>query len=328
MIRTRRNRKNSAIRGLIREVLLHPNKLVYPLFLLEDDNGKEEIKTLPNQFRLGLNHIIELIHEASAIGVRSFMLFPVVAEKHKTSTADFALQEDMFYYRSMKILKNKFPEFCFISDVALDPYSSDGHDGLVRNGEILNDETLDILAKMSVLQAESGFDILGPSDMMDGRIGCMREALDEAGYTNTSIMSYCAKYASAMYGPFRDALESAPKSGDKKSYQMDFLNRTEAMRELDSDMDEGADFVMVKPALHYLDIISDFKQNSLLPVAAYHVSGEYAMLKMGADNGLFAYEKAMPETLNAIHRAGADIVISYAALDYALWYSKNHLNPN
>jgi porphobilinogen synthase len=328
MIRTRRNRKNAAIRGLVREHLLHPNKLVYPLFLMENDDAKEEIKTLPNQFRLGLNHIVELIENATALGINTFMLFPVIEEKFKTPTAEYALNEDMFYYKAIARLKAKFPEVCFISDIALDPYSSDGHDGLVQNGEILNDETNEILSKMAVLQAKSGFDILGPSDMMDGRIGHMRNALDQAGFTNTSIMSYCAKYASAMYGPFRDALESAPKSGDKKTYQMDFLNRTEAMRELESDGLEGADFVMVKPALHYLDIISDFKQNSLLPVAAYHVSGEYAMLKMGADNGLFAYEKAMPETLNSIHRAGADIVITYAALDYALWYKRNYLTPN
>lgn len=328
MIRTRRNRKNSAIRGLVREHLLHPNKLVYPLFLMENDDAKEAIKTLPNQFRLGLNHIISEVEKACNLGVNSFMLFPVVEEKYKTPTAEYALKEDMFYYRAIKTLKSKFPDVCFISDIALDPYSSDGHDGLVKDGEILNDETLEVLSKMAVLQAKNGFDILGPSDMMDGRIGHMRQMLDESGYSNTSIMSYCAKYASAMYGPFRDALESAPKSGDKKTYQMDFLNRTEAMRELDSDIIEGADFVIVKPALHYLDIISDFKQNSPLPVAAYHVSGEYAMLKMGAENGLFAYEKAMPETLNAIHRAGSDIVISYAAIDYAEWYRDNYLAPN
>lgn len=328
MTRNRRNRQSSAIRGLVRENLLHPNKLVYPLFLMEDDNAKQAIKTLPNQYRLGLNNIKEIITEALTLGINSFMIFPVVDEKHKTPKADYALNADMFYYKKVKALKNAFPDVCFISDVALDPYSSDGHDGLVENGEILNDETLEILSEMALLQAKSGFDILGPSDMMDGRVGHMRQALDANGFTKTAIMSYCAKYASAMYGPFRDALESAPKSGDKKSYQMDFLNRREAMRELFSDTDEGADFVMVKPALHYLDIISDFKQNSLLPVAAYHVSGEYAMLKMGADNGLFAYEKAMPETLNAIHRAGADIVISYAAMDYAKWYNTHHLSPN
>tara|TARA_R110001592_G_scaffold363221_4_gene681822 strand:- start:8781 stop:9767 length:987 start_codon:yes stop_codon:yes gene_type:complete len=328
MIRTRRNRKNSAVRGLIREHLLHPNKLVYPMFLMEDDDAKEAIKTLPNQFRLGLNHIVTEIEKATKLGVNTFMLFPVVEEKYKTSTAEYALKEDMFYYRAIKTLKLKFPEVCFISDIALDPYSSDGHDGLVKDGEILNDETLVVLSQMAVLQAKNGFDILGPSDMMDGRIGHMREALNKEGFGNTSIMSYCAKYASAMYGPFRDALESAPKSGDKKTYQMDFLNRTEALRELDSDILEGADFVMVKPALHYLDIISDFKQNSPLPVAAYHVSGEYAMLRMGADNGLFAYDKAMPETLNAIHRAGSDIVITYAAIDYAVWFRDNYLAPN
>lgn len=328
MIRTRRNRKNAAIRGLVRETLLHPNKLVYPLFLMENADAKEAIKTLPNQYRLGINHIIKEVEKAIELGVNSFMLFPVVDDKYKTPSAEYALRPDMFYYEAIKTLKEKFPEQCFISDIALDPYSSDGHDGLVKNGEILNDETLEVLSKMAVLQAKNGFDVLGPSDMMDGRIGHMRQALDAEGLTGTSIMSYCAKYASAMYGPFRDALESAPKSGDKKTYQMDFLNRTEAMRELESDINEGADFVMVKPALHYLDIISDFKQNSPLPVAAYHVSGEYAMLKMGADNGLFDYEKAMPETLNAIHRAGSDIVITYAALDYALWFKKNYLTAN
>lgn len=317
MIRTRRNRKSASVRGLVQEYQLRASKLVYPLFVLEDDNDKQEIKTLPGQYRLGLNHLKELITKAVSLDVTAFMLFPVVSEDKKDAQASYAINPNNFYYRVVRELKTTFPECTFISDIALDPYSSDGHDGLVKDGEILNDTTLPILAQMAVMQSEAGFDVLGPSDMMDGRIGVMREALEAKMYTNTSIMSYCAKYASSYYGPFRDALESAPKSGDKKSYQMDYHNRKEAMRELAADELEGADFLMIKPALAYLDIISDFKQNSDLPIAAYHVSGEYAMLKMGADNGLFNYEAILEETLTAIHRAGADIIITYAALEMA-----------
>ena len=317
MIRTRRNRKSASVRGLVQEYQLRASKLVYPLFVLEDDNDKQEIKTLPGQYRLGLNHLKELITKAVSLDVTTFMLFPVVSEDKKDAQASYAINPNNFYYRVVRELKSVFPDCTFISDIALDPYSSDGHDGLVKDGEILNDATLPILAQMAVMQSEAGFDVLGPSDMMDGRIGVMREALEAKMYTNTSIMSYCAKYASSYYGPFRDALESAPKSGDKKSYQMDYHNRKEAMRELAADELEGADFLMIKPALAYLDIISDFKQNSDLPIAAYHVSGEYAMLKMGADNGLFNYEAILEETLTAIHRAGADIIITYAALEMA-----------
>ena len=204
-----------------------------------------------------------------------------------------------------------------ISDVALDPYSSDGHDGFVENGKIVNDKTLPILAKMSIAQAEAGIDIIGPSDMMDGRVGYIRHALDDAGFTETSIMSYCVKYASALYGPFRDALASAPKSGDKKTYQMNYANRKEAIVEAELDYAEGADFLMVKPATLYLDIISDLKENFPLPIAAYHVSGEFAMLKAAAQNGWLDYPKLLEETLVSIHRAGADIIISYGAKDFA-----------
>ena len=317
MIRTRRNRKSASVRALVQEYQLRASKLVYPLFVLEDDNDKQEIKTLPGQYRLGLNHLKEIISKAISLDVTAFMLFPVVSEDKKDAQASYAINPNNFYYRVVRELKSAFPECTFISDIALDPYSSDGHDGLVKDGEILNDATLPILAQMAVMQSEAGFDVLGPSDMMDGRIGVLRNALETKMYSHTSIMSYCAKYASSYYGPFRDALESAPKSGDKKSYQMDYHNRKEAMRELAADELEGADFLMVKPAMAYLDIISDFKQNSDLPIAAYHVSGEYAMLKMGAANGLFNYEAILEETLTAIHRAGADIIITYAALEMA-----------
>lgn len=317
MIRTRRNRKSASVRSLVQEYQLRASKLVYPLFVLEDDNDKQEIKTLPGQYRLGLNHLKEIITKAISLDVTAFMLFPVVSEDKKDTQASYAINPNNFYYRVVRELKSVFPDCTFISDIALDPYSSDGHDGLVKDGEILNDATLPILAQMAIMQSEAGFDVLGPSDMMDGRIGVLRDALETKMYSHTSIMSYCAKYASSYYGPFRDALESAPKSGDKKSYQMDYHNRKEAMRELAADELEGADFLMVKPALAYLDIISDFKQNSDLPIAAYHVSGEYAMLKMGAANGLFNYEAILEETLTAIHRAGADIIITYAALEMA-----------
>lgn len=316
--RPRRNRRSEAVRGLIRERVLTTNHLVYPLFLVDGNGVKEEIPSMPGNYRWSLELVLEEIAECISVGLTTFILFPSVDDSLKDKEATYSHSADNFYLDAAKQIKSKFPEVCLISDVAMDPYSSDGHDGYVLdNGTIDNDKTLPILARMAVAQAKAGFDILGPSDMMDGRVAVIREALDKAGYTDTGIMSYTAKYASAFYGPFRDALDSAPKAGDKKTYQMDYHNVEEATREAELDEQEGADFLMVKPALNYLDVIRHLKDYSSLPIAAYHVSGECAMLIAACQNGWLDYDKAMPETLNSIHRAGADVVITYFAKDYA-----------
>ena len=315
--RPRRNRKSAAIRALVQETRLHPNQLVQPLFLVDGKNKNNAIKSLPTISQLSIDNALKEIEICMKLGVNSFILFPAVEDSLKDKKATYSYSKNNFYLKAIKEFKKKFPECCLISDVALDPYSSDGHDGLVENGKIVNDKTLPILAKMSIAQAEAGIDIIGPSDMMDGRVGYIRHALDDAGFTETSIMSYCVKYASALYGPFRDALASAPKSGDKKTYQMNYANRKEAIVEAELDYAEGADFLMVKPATLYLDIISDLKENFPLPIAAYHVSGEFAMLKAAAQNGWLDYQKLLEETLVSIHRAGADIIISYGAKDFA-----------
>ena len=318
--RPRRNRRSMSIRGLVRETHLAPEHLVYPLFLVDGKKIKDEIVSLPGNYRMSLDHLLFEIEECLSYGLSSFMVFPAIPEKLKDKTATYSYSSKNFYLKAAKKIKKEFPEITLISDVAMDPYSSDGHDGLLKNGKILNDESLPILAKMAVAQAKAGFDILGPSDMMDGRIQAIREALDKNGFSETGIMSYTAKYASAFYGPFRDALDSAPKAGDKKTYQMDPANQREALIEAELDTQEGADFLMIKPALNYLDVISLLKNNFELPIAAYHVSGECAMLIAACKNGWLEYEKAMPETLIGIHRAGADVVISYFAKDFAKMY--------
>lgn len=315
--RPRRNRKNAAIRGLVQETHLTAAHLVQPLFLVDGKNKKNSIKSLPNIFQLSIDHALTEIETCMNLGVNSFILFPAVEDQLKNKTATYSYSSKNFYLKAIQTFKKKFPECCLISDVAMDPYSSDGHDGYVQNGKILNDKTLPILAKMALAQADAGIDIIGPSDMMDGRVGYLRNALDNAGFTDTSIMSYTAKYASAFYGPFRDALDSAPKSGDKKTYQMNPANQQEALLEAELDYTEGADFMMVKPATVYLDIIHLLKQHFSIPIAAYHVSGEYAMLQAAAKNGWLDYTKCLDETLLSIHRAGADVIISYGAKDFA-----------
>ena len=315
--RPRRNRKSVAIRGLAEEIKLLPQHLVQPLFLVDGKNKNNAIKSLPGISQLSIDNALKEIEACMKVGVNSFILFPAVEESLKDKTASYSYSAKNFYLKAIQSFKKEFPECCLISDVAMDPYSSDGHDGYVENGKIINDKTLPILAKMSLAQAEAGIDILGPSDMMDGRIGFIREALNDKGFTETSIMSYTAKYASGFYGPFRDALESAPKSGDKKTYQMNPANKREALLEATLDYSEGADFLMVKPATVYLDIIHELKQNFPLPIAAYHVSGEFAMLKAAAKNGWLDYQKCLHETLLSIHRAGADVVISYGTKDFA-----------
>ena len=323
--RPRRNRRSAAIRGMAQETHLTPDHLVYPLFLEVGKGKKEVIPSLPDVYRFSLDTLLEEIAECMDLGLRSFVLFPKIPDQYKDKLATYSYASDNFYLEAARAIKERFPTACLISDVAMDPYSVDGHDGVVRNGKIVNDETLEILGKMSVAQAEAGFDILGPSDMMDGRVAYMREALDTAGYTDTGIMSYTAKYASAFYGPFRDALDSAPVEGedipkDKKTYQMNPANKREALIEAELDSAEGADFMMVKPALNYLDIIHLLKENFDIPIAAYHVSGECAMLKAACANGWLDYEQAMPETLLSIHRAGADVILTYFAKDYARMY--------
>jgi porphobilinogen synthase len=320
LARPRRNRQSAAIRNMAVETHLHPQHLIYPLFLVDGQHIKQEIKSLPGVFRFSPDQLLLEIEACMAVGLTNFVLFPAVADHLKTPTADYGADPDNFYLHTARAIKQRFPECCLISDVAMDPYSSDGHDGLVRNGAIVNDETLPILARMSVAQAEAGFDMLGPSDMMDGRVGYIREALDERGFTQTGILAYSAKYASAFYGPFRDALDSAPKSGDKKTYQMNPANKREALIEAELDVVEGADMLMVKPALHYLDVIHLLKERFDLPIAAYHVSGECAMLRAACDNGWLDFERAMPETLLSIRRAGADVILTYFAKDFAMRY--------
>lgn len=315
--RPRRNRKTAIIREMIEETTLSTNNLIYPLFLVDGENIKEEISSLLGNYRWSLDLLLIEIKECIDLGLKSFILFPAVSESLKDKTATYSYNPDNFYLKAATIIKNKFPECCLISDVAMDPYSTDGHDGLVENGKILNDETLPILAKMAVAQAKAGFDILGPSDMMDGRIEYLRDALDNEGFSDTSIMSYSAKYASAFYGPFRDALSSAPKSGDKKTYQMNPANVLEAEREAELDYLEGADYLMVKPALHYMDVIYRLKTNFNIPIVAYHVSGECAMLQAACNNGWLNFEQAMPETLLSLRRAGTDVIITYFAKAYA-----------
>ena len=317
MQRPRRNRGSAAVRGLVRETHLLPDHLIAPLFVKDGDGAAEAIASMPGVARLSLSDLLREVESSMELGIQSFVLFPAVEEGLKDPVATYGTSTDNFYLRLAAEVKARFPEAYLMSDVALDPYSSDGHDGVVRDGQIVNDETLPILAKMAVVQAQAGFDCIGPSDMMDGRVGVIRDALDAAGHTQTSIMSYTAKYASAFYGPFRDALESAPKHGDKKTYQMDPANRREALREAELDMMEGADILMVKPALCYLDVIMALKEVSDRPIAAYNVSGEYAMLKAAAEKGWIDYDKAMPEMLLSIHRAGADVILTYFAKEYA-----------
>jgi porphobilinogen synthase len=315
--RPRRNRLTPTLRNLVQENHLQVSSLIQPLFLVPGENIKLEIKSLPGIFRFSEDLLLEEIGACMAVGVQTFLIFPAIPEELKDKGATYSYSKDNFYLKAARKIKKKFPSSCIISDVAMDPYSIDGHDGWVEDGQILNDKTLPVLAKMAVAQAEAGFDMIGPSDMMDGRIQYIREYLDNEGYTNTGIMAYTAKYASAFYGPFRDALDSAPKAGDKKTYQMNPANLQEALKEAHLDISEGADVIMVKPALHYLDVIHLLKTNTNIPIAAYHVSGECAMLIAAAQNGWLDRQKAIEETLMGIKRAGADIIITYFAREYA-----------
>ncbi|MFC0261545.1 porphobilinogen synthase [Fontibacter flavus] len=316
--RPRRNRKSQGIRNMVEETRLSVKDFIFPMFLIDGINQKVEVASMPGIYRLSLDLMLQEIEDCMKLGIMAFDIFPAYPESKKDKFATESYNPETFYLKAIQKIKTTFPEAVVMTDVAMDPYSSDGHDGLVQDGKIMNDETLEILGKMSLAQAQAGADILGPSDMMDGRVGYIRSVLDEHGYTDVSIMSYTAKYASAFYGPFRDALDSAPKMGDKKTYQMDPANYYEALIEADLDTEEGADFLMVKPALAYLDVIRLLKDNSNLPIAAYNVSGEYAMIKASAERGWIDGERAMLESLLSIKRAGANVILSYFAKEFGL----------
>ena len=321
MQRPRRNRSSSSIRDLVSEKHLHPHNFIWPVFLIDGLQKKESISALPGIYRWSVDLLVNQIKEALSLGIKAFAIFPKVGEGLKNSTGSISLDTKFFLYSALRRLREEVPEALLITDVALDPYSSDGHDGIYKNGKIVNDESVEILAQQAVMQARAGAQIVAPSDMMDGRVAAIRKALDHEGFQEVGILSYTAKYASAFYGPFRNALDSAPRSGDKKTYQMDPRNTREALRELSLDINEGADMVMVKPAGSYLDIIRLFKENSPVPVAAYQVSGEYAMIKFAGAQNLINEKEAMLEALLAIKRAGADIILSYYAFEFAKDFS-------
>jgi porphobilinogen synthase len=308
-------RKSSAVRSLVAETILRPSDFIMPLFLVEGSGIKQEIESLPNYYRMSLDIAQQEVKELWVMGLKAVLLFVKVPEHKKDNAGEEALNPSGLMQQAIKAIKDVCPNMVVMTDVALDPYSSFGHDGIVEHKKIVNDATVEVLAAMSVSHAEAGADFVAPSDMMDGRIGAIREALEENYFVNTGIMSYAAKYASCFYGPFRDALDSAPVFGDKKTYQMDYANAREAMREVELDVLEGADIVMVKPALSYLDIIAQTKQQVNIPVAAYSVSGEYAMIKAAAKAGWVNEDAAIVETLTSIKRAGADLIATYFAKD-------------
>jgi porphobilinogen synthase len=315
--RNRILRQTPAIRSLVAETILTPNDFIVPLFIDEGENMETEIASMPNYYRRSLDLTIKEVKELWSMGIKSVLLFIKCKDELKDNTGKEAWNKDGLMQRSIKEIKNAVPEMYVMTDVALDPYSSYGHDGIVENGEIVNDPTVEALVKMSISHAEAGVDMVAPSDMMDGRIFFIREGLENAGYTKTGIMAYSAKYASCFYGPFRDALDSAPGFGDKKTYQMDYANRIEAVREAQMDVDEGADIVMVKPGLPYLDIVREVKNAVDVPVSVYNISGEYAMIKAAAKMGWINEDKAILETLTSFKRAGADLIATYFAKDAA-----------
>ncbi len=314
-IRPRRLRASAAIRAMANEHSLSPSNLIAPIFIIEGQGEKEAIPSMPGYFRYSIDMAVKEVRELYAMGVRSALLFTKVADDLKDNEGTEALNPDGLMQRSIRSIKFAVPDMCVMTDVALDPFSSFGHDGIVENGKIVNDPTIEVLAGMSVSHAEAGADFVAPSDMMDGRVGAIREALEEEGHINTGIMSYSAKYASCFYGPFRDALDSAPGFGDKKTYQMNPANVREAVRETMLDVEEGADIVMVKPGLPYLDVIRAIREQVDIPVAAYNVSGEYAMIKAAAEKGWLNEDAAIMETLTGFRRAGADLIATYFCRD-------------
>jgi porphobilinogen synthase len=314
----RRNRRAEWSRRLAAENRVDASDLIWPVFVVEGGDTREPVPSMPGVDRLSINLLVDAVGEAAGLGIPAVAVFPYVAPELKTPDGREAVNPDNLICRAVRAVKAAHPALGVICDVALDPFNSDGHDGLVRDGRVLNDETLEVLCRQAVVQAGAGCDVIAPSDMMDGRVGAIRDALDAAGFADTQIMSYAAKYASAFYGPFRDAVgSSGALKGDKKTYQMDPANADEALREAALDIDEGADMVMVKPGLAYLDIVRAVKEAFGMPTFAYNVSGEYAMLRAAADHGWLDYDRALIETLLAFKRAGADGVLTYAALDAA-----------
>lgn len=317
--RPRRLRRTETLRNMVRETSLTVDDLIYPMFVVSGEGQKVEIPSMPGCYRYSLDLLLKEIAAVSQLGINAIALFPVIPEHQKDETATESYNPEGLVQTAVKAIKKAVPEIIVITDVALDPFTTHGHDGLVDdNGTVLNDSTVEILAKMALSQAQAGADFVAPSDMMDGRVGAIRQALDAQGYINVGILAYSAKYASAYYGPFRDALDSAPKFGDKKTYQMDVGNSQEALKEVELDIAEGADIVMVKPALAYLDIIHQVKQSTNLPVAAYNVSGEYAMIKAAAANDWIDEKKVILESLISMKRAGADLILTYFAKEVAL----------
>lgn len=315
--RPRRLRASGNIRRMVEENHLSASDFIAPLFVMEGTGAKEEIASMPDYYRFTLDMLMDEVREIEDLGIPSVLLFAKVPDEKKDNKGTEALNPDGLMQKAVRAIKEECPDLVVITDVAMDPYSSYGHDGIVEDGQILNDESADLLAKMAVSHATAGADFVAPSDMMDGRILVMREALEEMGYPNTGIMAYSAKYASSYYGPFRDALDSAPGFGDKKTYQMNPANSLEAVKEAISDEQEGADIIMVKPGLPYLDIVRAVKESVHVPVSVYNVSGEYSMIKAAAQNGWLNEEDAMMEALFAFKRAGADLIATYFAKDAA-----------
>lgn len=320
--RNRILRANPSIRSLVAETSLKPSDFIAPLFIDEGKNVAFEIPSMSGYYRYSIDNTLKEVKELWGLGIKSVLLFVKAADTAKDNTGKESWNPNGLMQRCIKEIKNALPEMIVMTDVALDPYSSFGHDGIVENGEIVNDATVEALVKMSLSHAAAGADIVAPSDMMDGRIGAIREALEQNNFTKTGILAYSAKYASCFYGPFRDALDSAPGFGDKKTYQMDYANRIEAIKETLMDIEEGADIVMIKPALAYLDIIREIRNAVDVPVSAYHVSGEYAMIKAAVKMGWLNEEKAIFECLTSIKRAGADLIATYFAKDAARLLSK------
>ncbi|TNE27267.1 MAG: porphobilinogen synthase [Bacteroidetes bacterium] len=325
IVRPRILRASGAVRELVQETRIHVSDFMVPLFIVEGTGIKEPIASMPGYYRYSLDLLVDEIHEISDLGLKSVLLFVKVEDALKDNAGTEALNPDGLMQRAIRTVKDVNPELLVLTDVALDPYSSYGHDGIVENGQIINDPTVEVLAQMAVSHIEAGADWVAPSDMMDGRIGAIRLAFEEAGYTNAGIMAYSAKYASCFYGPFRDALDSAPGFGDKKTYQMNPANIREGLKEAILDMEEGADMLMVKPAISYLDVIKTLKEELLLPVSAYHVSGEYAMIKAAAERGWLNEEQAVIESMLGLKRAGADVIATYFAKDVARLIEKYKL---
>ncbi|WP_010651057.1 porphobilinogen synthase [Oceanobacillus massiliensis] len=319
--RHRRLRSSNAMRSMVRETHLRTEDFIYPMFVIEGENIKNEVPSMPGVYQLSFDLLLDEVREVYELGIKSVIFFGVISEKDEVGSGAFA--EDGIIQEATRMVKKEFPDLLVVADTCLCEYTSHGHCGVIHNHDVDNDESLQLLAKTAVSQAQAGADIIAPSNMMDGFVAVIRAALDEAGYSHIPIMSYAVKYASAFYGPFRDAAESVPQFGDRKTYQMDPANRLEALREAESDVAEGADFLIVKPALSYLDIVREVRDNFNLPIVAYNVSGEYSMVKAAAQNGWIDEKALVMEKLTSMKRAGADLIITYFAKDAAIWLREN-----